>query len=170
MADYLTSDHHFGHKNIIAYEDRPFTTVEEMDEFMIQRWNETVKPGDTVYHLGDFALVNLERIAALLKRLNGRKILILGNHDRAAHRMAEAGFDEVYKYLVLYRDDPWSHGHRNSYLLLSHRPRPFHWKGRCLNVAVECWDYRPIPLPTPQGWLLCHGHIHKSGVVSIGGI
>lgn len=78
---WFTSDHHFGHKNIIEYEkkSRPFETVEEMNEIMIDRWNKVVKPQDKVYHLGDFAFG--KKNIAIAERLNGRKILILGNHD-----------------------------------------------------------------------------------------
>ena len=114
----------------------------------------------------DYTAGNLSRMVRI-PSLSGEEGEVI---ESIAAMCREAGFDEVYKYAVLYRHDPWSYGYRNSYLLLSHRPRPFQWKGRCLNVAVECWDYRPIPLPTPQGWLNVHGHIHKSGIVSVGGL
>ena len=52
----LTSDHHFGHTNITRYDERPYGSVEEMDADMIARWNETVAPKDSVYHLGDIFL------------------------------------------------------------------------------------------------------------------
>lgn len=68
-----------------------------MNREMVQLWNETVSPGDTVYHLGDFALASADRIEELLAGLNGYKILILGNHDRSAKRMVELGFNEAYK-------------------------------------------------------------------------
>jgi calcineurin-like phosphoesterase family protein len=159
---WLTSDHHFGHKMIIAYEDRPFKTVEEMDEMMISKWNEMVRPEDYVVHLGDFALCNKAHIAELVSQLNGYKVIVLGNHDRSAGVMAECGFDEVHKSLVLYRDDPWSYGFNSSYLLCTHRPLAKFMNQ--LNVAVECWDYYPVPAPTPRGWLNVHGHIHRSRI------
>jgi len=78
---WFTSDTHFGHKNILEYEKeaRPFNTVEEMNEQLISNWNNTVRPKDIVYHLGDFAFGkhNLH----IAGRLHGRKRLILGNHD-----------------------------------------------------------------------------------------
>jgi calcineurin-like phosphoesterase family protein len=83
---WVISDTHFGHTN--SWEKfkladgsplRPFTSTEEMDETMIERWNAKVKPGDTVYHLGD-VVIN-KKYLHLVSRLNGRKILIRGNHD-----------------------------------------------------------------------------------------
>jgi len=176
--NWITSDHHFGHKNIIAYEDRPFTSVQEMDAYMIKRWNETVSPDDTVYHVGDFALAPKWRIRELVELLHGRIVLILGNHDNNSLTFYNEVMDAVYKELVLYHDDAWSYGGNSSYLLLTHRPlnRYIHLQGETpldqfrvpvmnqLNVAVECWDYRPIPLPRPNGWLNIHGHIHRSRV------
>lgn len=78
---FFTSDHHFGHKAIIEFEKeaRPFSCVEEMNEVLIQRWNEVVKPNDSVFHLGDFCFGRHNiQIAA---RLNGIKRLVMGNHD-----------------------------------------------------------------------------------------
>ena len=83
---FVISDTHFGHTN--SWEKfklpcgaplRPFTSTEEMDETMIERWNAKVQPHDTVYHLGD-VVIN-KKYLNLVSRLNGRKILIRGNHD-----------------------------------------------------------------------------------------
>lgn len=78
---WFTSDHHFGHKNILEYEKeaRPFASVEEMNEELIVRWNSVVGSTDRVYHLGDFCFGrhNIQ----IASRLNGKKILIMGNHD-----------------------------------------------------------------------------------------
>ncbi len=82
MTDiWFTSDSHFGHKNILEYEKeaRPFDSVEEMNEALISNWNDTVRPKDIVYHLGDFAFG--KHNIHIAGRLHGRKRLILGNHD-----------------------------------------------------------------------------------------
>ena len=75
---YFTSDHHFGHENIIKFCDRPFRSVEEMDQTLIERWNEKVKPEDEVYHLGDFSLAkDPQRVSDILDSLKGTKYLII---------------------------------------------------------------------------------------------
>ena len=82
---FLTSDTHFGHKGICQFTNydgspvRPWDSVEEMDEEMVKRWNETVGPKDKVYHLGD-VVINRKSLQ-ILDRLNGDKVLIKGNHD-----------------------------------------------------------------------------------------
>lgn len=80
---YVISDTHFNHYNIVHKFGRvgEFQSVEEMNETLIDNWNNTVKPGDKVYHLGDFAFGPKTDIPPLIKRLNGRKRLIIGNHD-----------------------------------------------------------------------------------------
>lgn len=76
---YFTSDHHFGHENIIEYCDRSFTNVEQMDSTMIQLWNALVGDEDTVYHLGDFTLGGPEDAEYYFSQLNGH-IMALANH------------------------------------------------------------------------------------------
>lgn len=86
---FFTSDLHFGHENVIRFDNRPFNTVEEMDEEMIKRWNAKVGKGDIVYVLGDFiwrAATN--ESVSIIRRLNGQIILIKGNHDRFLHNAA----------------------------------------------------------------------------------
>ena len=77
---YFTSDQHFGHFNIIRLSRRPFKTVEEMDETMVERWNAKVRDDDTVYVLGDL-FFRAATVEPILKRLKGQKHLVLGNHD-----------------------------------------------------------------------------------------
>lgn len=93
---FFTSDTHFGHKNILEYEKdaRPFNSVEEMNEQLISNWNSTVSPKDIIFHLGDFAFGrNNVDIAA---RLNGRKRLILGNHDTFPCALYLQYFERVF--------------------------------------------------------------------------
>ena len=81
MKIYVTSDLHFGHKNIIKYENRPFNKIEEMDKAIIDLWNETINDEDLIYILGDFSWYKGEKTNEILKTLKGNKILIIGNHD-----------------------------------------------------------------------------------------
>ena len=79
---FFTSDHHWGHTNIIKYSKRPFSSTEEMDEIMIQKWNERISPKDTVYYLGDVTLTSdIDYISKLFSRLNGNILFMEGNHD-----------------------------------------------------------------------------------------
>ena len=83
MAYVFTSDLHFYHKRICEFTKRgKSTSQEEHDEWLIALWNKSVKPGDTVIHVGDFCMKHdLEVMSNLLYRLNGQKYMIVGNHD-----------------------------------------------------------------------------------------
>lgn len=88
---FFTADTHFGHSNIIKFCHRPFATVGEMDDCLIQNWNAVVPEDAVVFHLGDFCLDSKERWKEIFRRLNGKeKYLIVGNHDE--YRIAE-GYD-----------------------------------------------------------------------------
>ena len=79
----FTSDLHLGHANIIKHCNRPFQSVEEMDEFILEKWNAKVKPQDTVYILGDLMFRNKRSPEEYLSRMPGKKFLVVGNHDKA---------------------------------------------------------------------------------------
>ena len=79
--NYYIADPHFGHYNIIKLCNRPFSSVEEMNETMICNWNTVVKPDDDVYVVGDFSF-RADNAVEILDRLNGRKHLVIGNHDK----------------------------------------------------------------------------------------
>lgn len=84
MTIWFTSDHHFGHDNIVDYASRPFS-VEEQDGIMIERWNSVVGPNDIVHHLGDFSLSeDIEYVASIFAQLNGNIYFIATHfhHDR----------------------------------------------------------------------------------------
>lgn len=99
---FVISDTHFSHTN--SWEKfkradgsplRPFTSTEEMDETMVERWNAKVKPGDHVYHLGDCAIA--KRGLEFVRRLNGKKRLVRGNHDIFKDELyRDIGFEKIY--------------------------------------------------------------------------
>lgn len=94
MGDiFLTSDLHLLHNKPFLYEPRGFSSIEEHDEAIVERWNSVVKPRDIVYHLGDCILSDLEKGIECMKRLNGEIYLIRGNHDsdNKLNTMAAAG-------------------------------------------------------------------------------
>jgi calcineurin-like phosphoesterase family protein len=100
---YLTSDQHFGHTNVIKYCNRLFKNTVEMDKVIIDKYNSIVGLDDVCFHVGDFTMSNnFDQISSILKRLNGVKHLILGNHDRLKpFQYVEAGYTSVHTSLIL---------------------------------------------------------------------
>lgn len=92
MTTYFTSDTHFNHERIITLSNRPFASVQDMEDALVANWNERVGPDDTVYHLGDFAMHPRDEIPRILSRLNGKIVLVDGNHD---HKRTLAYFPET---------------------------------------------------------------------------
>ena len=80
--NYYIGDTHFGHENVIRFDERPFENAEAMDQFLIERWNKKVGADDDIYILGDFCYRSEKEPLWYLKRLHGKKHLIIGNHDR----------------------------------------------------------------------------------------
>lgn len=124
---FFIGDTHFGHANILQYEPiaRPFDTVEEMNEAIIERWNKVVNKFDKVYHLGDFCF-GRENLS-IITRLNGQKRLILGNHDTYSHEYTGLGFLSIHG--ALFWNDcilthipvhPYSLGSRAKYNIHGH--------------------------------------------------
>jgi len=145
---FLVSDTHFYHKNIINYCKRPFSSVEEMNNFIIQNWNNTVKKDDIVYHLGDFAIgwdksfkTKKECYKNLMSKLNGKKYLIRGNHDKETIQFyKDIGFIEVYDYFVL-----------DNNLLIHY---PFENKNLKIFEILNNFNYKNYEN-------VFHGHIHN---------
>jgi calcineurin-like phosphoesterase family protein len=105
-AVFLVSDTHFGHAGVCRFKRndgvtklRPWDTAEEMDEFMVAAWNERVRPNDKVYHLGD--VVMSRKSLAIMRRLNGDKVLIRGNHDIFKDTDYREHFRELRAYHVM---------------------------------------------------------------------
>lgn len=156
MATFFTADTHFGHASIIAACKRPFSTIQEHDALLTEAWNATVAPGDTVYHLGDFAMSrDADAIERAFRRLNGRKVLIVGNHDRRARRLPWAEQHEgIYettvegRHLVLchYPMRSWPRAFRGSLHLFGHVHGAFPGTTQSCDVGVDAWGYRPVSL------------------------
>lgn len=134
MNHWFTSDTHYWHKNIIKYSNRPFSSVEEMNEAMIANYNAVVRPGDMVYHLGDFAFARDDQMDEILSRLPGQKYLIWGNHDKGlksnrdlvkkhfiwARDMQEIRIGDQKIVLCHYSMRVWNQSHYGSYQLYGH--------------------------------------------------
>lgn len=156
---FFTADHHFGHRGIITMCGRPFDNVDEMDEALISRWNERVRKGDTVYHLGDFTMgASAERGVEIFARLNGRKHLIVGNHDKLKVRslpwasppqarvLLRHPAEKLPLVLDHYAMRTWPGAHRGAIHLYGHSHGGLAGHGRSLDVGVDCWDFRPVTL------------------------
>lgn len=98
MTTWFISDTHFNHANIINFCNRPFKDVSEMNSALIKNWNKRVSPDDIVYHLGDFAMGDRRLIPRIINSLNGKIILIKGNHDKKDFLDS---FHEVHERLVI---------------------------------------------------------------------
>ena len=96
---YFTSDLHLGHRSIIHMNERPFEDVDQMNQILIHNFNAYVKKNDTVYILGDLAYkLKVDEANEIIKKLNGKKILIRGNHDK---QYDESLFEEIVDFKVI---------------------------------------------------------------------
>lgn len=154
---YFIADTHFWHRNIIEYEKRPFQSAEEMNEAMIRNWNAVVKAGDTVVHGGDFALCKKMEAKIIAEQLNGRKFLVLGNHDKSIGWAKDIGFDDAGRYwfedgiLVIHRPQQIDTNYKEIYekcdvLLYAHTHSKVLPIQKGFNISVETIGYVPRTL------------------------
>jgi calcineurin-like phosphoesterase family protein len=175
---WYTGDQHFNHAKIIQYCSRPFVDVQEMNEAIVRNHNLLVKENDMVVHVGDFmftgpggARAAVEQVNAMLDRLNGNHILLLGNHDRK-NVMRRANWQDVQSEMYITLSDS-THVVRVSHLL---PPKP-EWSAHActspilihghqhekglqaeilmprlvrVNVGVDQWEFRPVAESTIQ--------------------
>lgn len=152
MATYFIADLHFGHKNTLGYDNRPWQTIEENDRELINRWNNTVGMDDDVYILGDISWYNASRTIEIFNQLNGNKYLIRGNHDKKVlkSREVQALFVEITDYKEIdfgYLKLILSHypiltfnGHfYNHVMLYGHVHNTFEWEytERCRKIMTD---------------------------------
>lgn len=173
---FFTSDQHFGHKNIIQYSGRPFSSASEMDAALIERWNAQVGPDDVVYHLGDFTFSGRKLARKCFRRLNG-EIKVLGCHWHHDHRwlpqefgasdyeskagqpveilppmvvleLEELGDGRYPQVIVLchYPLAEWDRQHHGAWHLHGHSHGTHQGQGAMMDVGVDCTQYQPISL------------------------
>lgn len=151
---YFTSDLHFGHLNVIKYDNRPFSSIEEMDEALIQNWNSVVTNKDIVYLLGDVSFHKPIDTINILNRLNGHIHLIKGNHDNknrlplerfmSVNDLLEVSFMTEKIVLCHFPLRSWNKMHHGTWHLHGHCHGSIKAIGRSLDVGTSCNDYRPI--------------------------
>ena len=135
---FFISDLHFGHHNILRYESRPFKNVDEMDEALIKNWNSVVGDNDEVYILGDVSFHrDPEDTFNILRQLNGRKYLILGNHDKQILK------DSKLKEQFVWVKDYYKLTVNHTMLVMFHYP-------------IQVWDCRH------HGAIHLYGHVHSN--------
>lgn len=159
------SDTHFNHLRVINYSARPYSSVEEMNEALIQNWNKMASPNDTVYHLGDFSFMKPQDSSKLIKRLRGKIHLILGNHDKDINKIVndvgnscfasiqhykEVKINNLLFVLFHYGQRVWNKSHYGSIHLYGHSHGKLPPYGKSVDVGVDCKEitseYRPVHL------------------------
>ncbi|MGU3465574.1 metallophosphoesterase [Methylobacterium sp. C33D] len=159
----FVADTHFGHVGILSprmQNPRPFVSIEEHDAALVANWNAVVRPEDTVWHLGDFCYrCPEERARAIFRRLNGRKLLVRGNHDKVGARMPWDGpvLDvartvvpdpvtgvPVGIFMFHYACRVWPRMHRGDIHLYGHSHGTLPGTAASTDVGVDCFGFRPV--------------------------
>lgn len=138
--NYYISDTHFGHENIVKHDAvggaRKFSSIEEHDNLIIQNWNNVVTPQDNIYILGDFSWLYARETENIIKKLNGSKFLIKGNHDRwCKDGTCKKLFQGIYDYKSIVDN--------GRAVVMSHYPI-YAWPGQ------------------PRGAIHLYGHVHNN--------
>lgn len=153
MKKWFISDTHFSHTNIIRYTGRPFESVEEMDQALINNWNACIDNNDQVFFLGDFGLGSINHLQGIYSQLKGDKICIRGNHDKNASWLMRIGFPivlesafiKIGQHLVelihIPSNPPPAHFQLHGHV---HEKRPSKIISNQLNLCVEVWSYKPV--------------------------
>lgn len=173
MITHFTSDQHYSHKNILTYcPNRPFKTIEEMREAFITNYNKVVKATDLVCWVGDAFFCDVEESKKIMQRLNGDKILVIGNHDKSKQTMADIGFsivtDSFYTQIAgkaclvtHYPPKGAKHiGHeyderfndkrperkKGEFIIHGHTHMPKKTDGCSIHIGVDAWEFYPVPI------------------------
>ena len=151
MTTWVASDIHLNHLNILKYcphrggPETSWEKVGKMNETIISNWNSVVQPEDEVWILGDVAMGQIEKAPALVRRLNGTKHLVKGNHDKTIVKLPEA--NELFATIATYYELNYKMDGDKHLICMSHFPM-MHWNGQSADI-----NRTSIHL---------HGHMHSS--------
>lgn len=157
IKNWFSSDYHLDHKNILKYDNRPFENIEDMNEEIIKNHNSLVTNDDNFYFLGDFSFNNY-RTEEFLKRLNGNKFFIKGNHDKretiALYKKygfflgghAEIRIENIDITLCHYAMRVWNKSHHGAFHLYghSHGSLPDDPNSLSFDIGCNIWNYKPL--------------------------
>ncbi len=155
MKIFFTADTHFGDSNIIRYENRTFSDIENMDRTIIKNWNDTVSENDKVFLLGDFSAYDFKKSREICHSLNGEKFLVMGNHDTENEQYYyECGFSGISRYPIIY-ENFWILSHEPLYInrnmpyanIFGHvHANPIYkdYSEQSFCVSIERTDYKPV--------------------------
>lgn len=141
---YFASDAHFGHSNVIKFDNRPYDDIREMDEAIITNWNSVVKPNDIVFYAGDMCMRSPNYLKPIVDRLNGDIYVALGNHDRRRELEKLNRFKIIRDRLEInVLDNDGKEGRNYQHIVIDHYP-------------LLVWNKHH------RGSWLLHGHCHQS--------
>lgn len=145
---FFTADEHFGHSNIIKYCKRPFANVKEMDEVIIEKFNDKVCCNDITIHAGDFSFKSKTRVEEYIKQLQGYHIFLKGSHDRwlkeSGRWIWEKIIDRQHITVCHYAMRTWSRSHYNSWQLFGHSHGELSPIGKQWDIGVDNNNFQPL--------------------------
>lgn len=145
--NFYIADLHFGHFNIIRYDNRPFVTANEMDNVLIANWNRVVSDDDYVWILGDISWHNESKTINIFKQLKGHKMLVKGNHDKISNTLAKC-FNRIVDYAE------FNDGKEK--VVMSHYPMPF-WNGQ-FRDTIHLYGH----VHNSHQWNICESWINEA--------
>lgn len=145
---FFTADEHYGHKNIIQYCNRPFRSIQEMDDELIRRHNQVVSDDDIVIHGGDFTLLPKRKAKAYIRQLKGRHIFLRGSHDywldEPSHDIWTHTIEGQFIVVCHYAMRVWPRSHYNSWQLYGHSHGMLQPLGKQWDIGVDNNDFFPV--------------------------
>lgn len=169
---FFTSDYHWGHKNVIRFDNRPFLDefnepdIKKMHETLLLNWNSVVKENDVVFYLGDLSLGNPKFAKEFVDKLNGEINFVMGNHDRYSEILKMNRFKTIYDLVDLKIFNPkdksesdyvlchypihsWNRAHHGTYMIHGHShmslsEKEFHQGKRIFDLGCNGWNYTPV--------------------------